>query len=196
MHAEDRTTLGSVAEKHGAHVKERLVHEVRQFLFMFLYLFILFGLFTIYEGIVLAQHHIGYAHYGFAFLNALVLAKVMLVAEDLHLGRRFENRPLIYPVLAKSVLFAVVFICFRAVEDVLEGWWEGKALLASVPTYGGGGIAGVFSVGVIISFALIPFFAFTEISRVLGPGVLHALIFKHRPKEVAVELKLRAQSKE
>jgi hypothetical protein len=196
MHADEDAILDPVPAKGRPRVKERLVHEVRQFLFMFLYLFVLSGLFTIHEAVVLAQHHIRYAYYGFALVNALILAKVMLVAEDLHLGRRFENSPLIYPVLIKSVLFAVVFICFRVVEDLLVGLWEGKAFVASVPSLGGGGIAGVLSVGIIEAFALIPFFAFTGISRILGPGVLHALILKHRPAEVAVELKLRAQAGE
>jgi hypothetical protein len=195
-HASEEALLDPVHATRGHHVKERLVHEVRQFLFMFMYLFVLFGLFTIHEAVVLAQHHITYAYCGFALVNALVLAKVMLVAEDLHLGRRFDNSPLIYPVLIKSVLFAVVFICFRVVEDMLVGWWEGKARAASVPSFGGGGIVGILSVGIILSFALIPFFAFVQISRVLGPGVLHALILKHRPREVSVELKLRAQAEE
>ena len=37
--------LDIVHGKSGHRVKERLVHEIRQFLFMFLYLFVLFGLF-------------------------------------------------------------------------------------------------------------------------------------------------------
>jgi hypothetical protein len=193
--AQDHAASSSGAMKH-AHVKERVAHEVRLFFFIFLYLFIMIGLFTIYERIVLAQHQIRYAHYGFALVNALVLAKVMLIAEDLHLGRRFENRPLIYPVLVKSVLFAVVFICFHVVEDVLMGLWDGKSFRASIPGLGGGGIAGYLSIGLIMSFALIPFFAFTEVSRVLGPGVLQALLLKHRPADVAVELKLRARGGE
>jgi len=122
-HASQDARPHLVDAKGGRRVKERLVHEVRQFLFMFLYLYVLFGLFAIHEAVVLEQRHITYAYYGFALVNALVLAKVMLVAEDLHLGRRFENRPLIYPVLIKSLLFAVVFICFRVVEDLLVGWW-------------------------------------------------------------------------
>jgi hypothetical protein len=192
-HADEKAILHPAPVKDRPRVKERLIHEVRQLLIMFLYLYVLFGLFTIYEIVVLAQHHIRYTHYGFALVNALVLAKVMLVAEDLHLGRRFENRPLIYPVLIKSVLFAVVFICFRVVEDLLVGLWDGKSFLASIPGLGGGGIAGYLSVGTILSFALIPFFAFTKISRVLCPGVLHALILKHRPDPVAVDFNLRAQ---
>ena len=127
-------------------------------------------------------------------MNALVLAKVMLVAQDLHLGHRFEDRPLIYPVLIKSLLFAIVFICFHVVEHVIIGLWYGKGILQSMPGFGGGGIDGVIMVGVLMSVALIPFFAFTEISRFFGPAALQTLIFKRGPKEFVVELRLRKQN--
>jgi hypothetical protein len=175
-------------------VKQKVVHEVRELVFIFLYLFVWFGLFTIHESIVLEQHHIGFTPYGFAAVNALVLAKVMLVAQDLHLGHRFEDRPLIYPVLLKSLLFAIVFICFHVVEHVIVGLWYGKGILQSMPGFGGGGIDGVIMVGVLMSVALIPFFAFTEISRVFGPAALQALIFKRGRKDFVVELRLREQA--
>ena len=54
---------------------------------------------------------ISFSAQGFAFFNALVLAKVMLVAEDLDLGRWLQRRPLIYPILHESLLLTVLFIC-------------------------------------------------------------------------------------
>src|SRR6516164_8566010 len=56
----------------GRRLKERAVHEARRFVFIFLYLFILFGLFTIHEAIILEQHHIDYTYAGFALVNALI----------------------------------------------------------------------------------------------------------------------------
>ena len=53
---------------------------------------------------------------------------------------------------------------------------------------------GVIMVGVLMSVALIPFFAFTEISRVFGPAALQALIFKRGRKDFVVELRLREQA--
>jgi hypothetical protein len=180
--------------KHHHNVKQKVVHEVRELVFIFLYLFVWFGLFTIHESIVLEQHHIGFTPYGFAAVNALILAKVMLVAQDLRLGHRFEDRPLIYPVLLKSLLFAIVFICFHVVEHVIVGLWYGKEILQSMPGFGGGGIDGVIMVGVIMSVALIPFFAFTEISRVFGTAALQTLIFKRGRKDFVVEIRLREQA--
>lgn len=190
----DAVANNRTGEKRGRKLRDKAVHQVAQFLFIFLYLFVLLGLFAIDRSIVLEQHNLHFTDYGFALVNALILAKVMLVAEDLHLGRRFEDSPLVYPILLKSLLFAIVLICFHIVESAIEGLWHGKAILESISGIGGGGIKGLLSLGIIMFVALIPFFAFREISRVFGSAVLHTLLFKRGAKEVIIEFKLRAQN--
>lgn len=145
---------------------------------MFLYLWILFGLFLLHESIVLAKHGIPFTRFGFAFINAWILAKVMLVSEDLNIARGFENKALIYPVLYKSVVFAVVFIVFYMLEEVLIGLWQGKTVMGSIPEIGGGSLAGILSAGLIVTFALTPYFAFREVGRVIGQDKLRALFFR------------------
>ena len=90
---DSNATVGSKggAAKQIRGVERRAIHEVKLFLAMFLYLFVLLGIFTLYESVVLAEHKINFTHYGFAAINALVYEKVMLVADDLHLGRRLES---------------------------------------------------------------------------------------------------------
>ena len=158
-------------------LKERGLHEAKRFVAMFIYLFILFGLLEVHKSVVLAQNEIDYTAHGVALINALVFAKVMLVAEDLKIGPRFENKPLAIPVLYKSIVFAVVFIGFHIVEHVLIGLFRGKTLWESVPGIGGGGLTGILSVGLIATFALIPYFAFGEVGRVIGEAKLRSLLF-------------------
>jgi len=158
-------------------LKQWASHEAKRLVAMFLYLWVLFGLFVLHESIVLAKHDINYSAYGFAFINAWLLAKVMLVAEDLHLARRFQDKPLIYPIVYRSMVFAVVFIGFDIVEHVLLGLWRGKTIVESFPAIGGGTLTGILSVAAIISVALMPFFAFRELGRVIGEGELRALLF-------------------
>jgi hypothetical protein len=158
-------------------LRDRALDEVRRFAVMFLYLWILFGLFVLNERIILDQRGIGFTLHGLALLNALVLAKVMLLTEDLNLGRWMRRRPLIYPILFESLLLTVMFICFHVVERVVVGLAEKQTVDASIPAIGGGGLAGVVCVAVILFVALIPFFAFRNVSRDLGPGQLHAMLF-------------------
>jgi hypothetical protein len=56
------------------------------------------------------------------------------------------------------------------------GWWQGKTIVESIPQIGGGSIAGIVSVGAILSVALIPFFALRALEQALGPGVLRLLL--------------------
>ena len=173
-------------KKHKRSLKERAVHEVKRLAAMFVYLFVLLGLFQIHEYIVLARHQLPYERWGFALINAWVLAKVMLVAEDLHLGRGLEDRPLIYSVLFKSTLFAGVFICVLIVEHVIVGVWRGTTIAESIPSIGGGGVIGMAAVAFMTSVALIPYFAFKEVGRMIGEDELRSLILTRRAKAGAL----------
>jgi hypothetical protein len=75
-------------------LKARALHEFARFATMFAYLWAMFLLFQIHQYVVLAQHHIPFTQFGVGFLNALVLGKVMLVADDLRLGEWRARRPL------------------------------------------------------------------------------------------------------
>jgi hypothetical protein len=161
----------------GRRLTQRVADEARRFVVMFLYLWVLFGLFVLNETIILRQRGISFSLHGFAVLNALVLAKVMLVAEDLGLSRWLRDRPLIYPILFESFLLTVLFICFHFAERIVIGLIRGESLAASMPTIAGGGLAGLACVAAILFVSLIPFFAVRNLSRALGAGRLKAMLF-------------------
>lgn len=163
-------------------LKAKALHESVRFLTMFVYLWVMFLLFELHKYFVLAEHGIPFTQYGVGFVNALVLAKVMLVADDLRLGEWRGRRPLIYPVLLRSALFAVVFIVFDILEKMLIGVFRGKDVSESIETFGGGGILGGIVVAIIIAVALIPFFAFVEVSRLMERGELAQIFFTRGPR--------------
>ena len=147
---------------------------------MFLYLWLVFGLLAVHQSIILSQYQIDYRSHGLAFLNALVFAKVMLVAEDLRLGDRFNDKPLIYPVLFKSLLFAITLICFHIVEHTLIGMWHGQSVAESLSEIGANKLRGILSFSMIATVALTPFFILREISRVIGKDKFWFLFFRSR----------------
>ena len=161
--------------EHKPTLKEKAVFQLKEFFGMFLYLWVLFALFDFHRSIILAQEHINYQAQGFAIINALILANVMLIGEDLHLGKRFEHKPLIYSIFYKSLVFAVFFIGFHIIEEVVVGVIRGRTIAQSFPAIGGGSLQGILSVGAIVFVALIPFFAFREIGRVVGKSELWSL---------------------
>lgn len=164
------------------HLKERAKEQIRDFALMFLYLWVVFGMLAVHESIILSQHQINYVSHGFAVVNALVFAKVMLVAEDLHLGHRFHDKPLIYSVLFKSLLFAMALICFHIAEHVGVGMWRGKTIAESIAEVGADKLGTLVSVGVVSTVALVPFFILREIGRVIGEDKLWSLFFRPRTR--------------
>jgi predicted ferric reductase len=158
-------------------LKERVLGGARRLLGVFLYLWVVLTLFAVHESVVLAKRQIDYRGYGLAFINAWVLAKVMLLAEDLNIGAKwFGDRPLIYRVLSRAGLFAVVFMGAHTVEGVIVGLWNGKTIIESLPRFGSGSAVDILSVAVVLSVALTPFFAFRAIDQALGPGRLRSLL--------------------
>ena len=158
-------------------MRKRVFEEWKRFVAMALYLWVIFGLFVLYQNILLHQHGIDYEMHGFALFNALVLGKIMLVAENMRLARWLPGRPLIYRILFEGFLFSLLFIGFHVLEKMITGLIQGKAAAASVPAIGGGGFEGLASVALIMFVTLIPFFAFRNVSRELGRGRLEAMVF-------------------
>ena len=149
-------------------VLDIVVREVKKFGTLFLYLALVFGLFTLHQWVVLASNHISYVFYGASVINALILAKIMLVAEALHFGERFRDKPLAYPILYKSVAFGLMLVIAYIAEEVIVGLLKGESLAQSAPELGGGTPAGIAAIALIMCVALIPFFAFKELRRVYG----------------------------
>ncbi len=160
--------------------KERAKHQISEFAVMFFYLWIMFGMLAVHESIILAQHQIDFESHGLAFINALVFAKVMLIAEDMHLGRRLEDQPLVYSIIFKSVLFAIALICFHIVEHVVIGMLHGRTMAESIAEVGANKLKGIISLGIMGTVVLVPFFVLREISRVMGEDRFWSLFFRRK----------------
>ncbi|MFO1037512.1 MAG: hypothetical protein U1E45_11750 [Geminicoccaceae bacterium] len=168
---------------HHPSLKERAAEEGKRFLIMFLYLWVLFALFALHEKMVLRELHTVLPSQGFAFVNALVLAKVMLLAEGINFGGWLQGRPLIWPILHESVVFALLFIAVHYLEGIVVGWFHDESLGSSVPAVGGGGLAGLVCVAVIMAVSLVPFFAFRDVNRALGGNRLAQMVFGTRGRQ-------------
>lgn len=168
----------------GMGLKTRALHEARQFFWIFVYLWLCFGLFVLYKSLILAQQDIDYTGYGVAFVKALVLGKVILIAEGLNVAEHHKDKPLIYPTLYKSVVFFVILVVFSILEHVVRGLFKHETIAESLSEIGGGSLPAILAGGLVMFVALVPFFAFREIGRVLGENKLYHLFFIEGAKAV------------
>jgi hypothetical protein len=163
-------------------LKEKAFLEFKRFLGIFLYLWVVFALFSIHESIIRAQHNLDFTAHSFAVINAFVLAKVLLVGEHLRLGAGFKEKPLIYPVLYKSLVFSILLTGFHVGESMIVGMIGGKTFAESFSAIAGGRLWVILSISALSFVMLIPFFAFRELGRVIGHEELRALFYGRRTK--------------
>ncbi len=175
-----------ISDQQKRKVKERAVDELKRYAAIAVYLWVLFSMFEIHRYAVLrtVEHGASVSGYriGFAAVNALIMGKIILIGEALHLGERFSEKSIIYSVLFKSVMFALFAISCNIVEGVIVGLIHGTSIVASIPQMGGGGLEGMALFGIMAAIVLIPFFLFTEVQRLLGKDRLHSLILQKRSK--------------
>ena len=144
------------------------------------YLGVLLSLFAIHKYLLLGDGSLA-SHIGFSFLNGWALAKVILVGQELQIGDKYRNRKLIYVILVKSAIFAILLLVFRLIEEAVIGAVEGKniheAVFSEHPGLEHNTFLGLALNCLIVFFALIPFFAYLEFERVIGVSQLRALLF-------------------
>jgi hypothetical protein len=164
----------------------RVVDEARRYLAFAAYLVVVFGTLILFSLNIYTrldqdtQHYSSYHFYALGLINALVLAKFMLVIEatrlgSLSLGRRLQQGPLVYEILYRAVLFAAVLTAAYVSEEVLVGVWHGRSLGEVLPEIAGGP-RGLVTFAWVMVVALIPYFSLRAIERALGGTKLRALL--------------------
>lgn len=168
---------GETARKRS--LKELAIEEVRSFLILFFYLWVLFGLFVLNQAVIEREHGGTIVVQGFALLNALVLAKVMLVIEKLELARWVRGLPGVVVILYEALICTFFFLTFHFIERGVVHMLKGHAT-ATEPGLGGGGILGVVIISIILFVSMLPFFAFKNVARAIGTDRMWQILF-HRP---------------
>jgi hypothetical protein len=159
-------------------LKQKPYEGLKNYLILACYLWVVFALFVLYRSVILSEHRIPFAPHGLALVNALVLAKVMLVAQKF-VDKWFNEIPLLYTTLCKSAAYAVLLGWFKTVEETAVGLWRGLSYKESIAVaIGHGSLTGTLVLMAMLAVVLIPFFAFTELSRVLGEEELRAVLFR------------------
>jgi hypothetical protein len=163
--------------------KEKIFHELVEYWINVIYLALVFAAFTQYRRFVLAAYDIIYTNYWVALIEALILAKVIMIGAVVRLGRGLERKPLIYPTLYKTIVFTLFVVAFTVVEHAVKGLWSGKGLTGGLVELYRERFYELRAGALVIFVALIPFFAVKELGRVLGEEKIRALFFRSRASE-------------
>lgn len=160
--------------------KQKIVHEMTEYWINFVFLGFVFSIMALYRRLLMAEYHIAYLNYGFAVIQAAVLAKVILLAEVARVGRKHEDKPLIIPTLHKTVVFAIWVVGFKVLEHMIDGLVRGKGLAGGFDELIAKGWYEILANGLVVIAAFIPFFGIKQLARALGRETLVALFFRRR----------------
>jgi hypothetical protein len=175
-------TAPETADVRKKSLMERAISELEKYAIITVYLWLLFALFSLHTRQVLQQHGtISVWQHGFAFVNALIFGKIILIAQALEVGKRLERRALLWIVLGKSLIFTVLLIAFHIIEGAVRAWFESQPLSASLTDFGGT-LPALLTYAAIFCVVLIPFFAFQETARILGSSALQDLFVRSGDK--------------
>jgi hypothetical protein len=170
----------SIADKKKRNLKNKIFHEMVEYWINVIYLTLVFAAFTQYRRIILAAHDVTYTNYWVAVIEALILAKVIMIGAVLRLGRGLEQKPLIYPTLYKTAIFTLFVGIFTVLENVIKGLWKGTGLTGDIVEFLGTGPNEFLANALVVFVAFIPFFGVKELGRVLGQEKIWTLFFRRK----------------
>ena len=172
--------MHGIANKHHD-LKQKAKNEMRRYITYTLFLTFFFGVFTTYERLLLNNLHAPFIPYGYSVIQALIMAKVILIGESIKLGERYSDRPLIIPVLYKTLVFCLLMMLLNILEHVITDCLIKKQSIEYVyEKYISRDLSLAFAKTVVMFFVFIFFFSVLETSRALGDNKLFNLFFKAR----------------
>jgi hypothetical protein len=174
-----------VAESKHAALKEKAKEELRLLLLVTVYLGVLFWAFLTYRRLISREMGVTTFHYGFALIEAVVIAKVILIGRAMGLGKGGTGRALAFSVLRASFVYALLIAAFAVVEHIVEGLIHGKNLVQSLAEIGDHNIDEILARALVLFVTLIPFFAIWKLDEHLGERRLFEIFFGKRSARAA-----------
>ncbi|MGF6227734.1 hypothetical protein QFZ27_001689 [Inquilinus ginsengisoli] len=171
-----------------------LVHEFRKLLPPTIFFFVGFNLILFSKRLLLADYLIQFSGFFLATTAALVVGKVVLIADTMPFLRRFDRAPLAQPILFKTVVYSLLVSAVRLLEAFAHYLIGGGSL-------GGGGflneLLGSFSwdhfivtqIWILVLFLV--YVTASEINGLIGDGELFKILFTRRSSELKLTRRAR-----
>ena len=138
----------------------RALHEFFVYWIVTIYLILLLGSFTLYRRLALMELGFDYLTYGFKLVEALLVGKLILIAQAIGLGRRYERNPLLFSIALKSLLFAIFIIACNVLEQAIRALLKGTDLVQALGSFADKGLDEILGRTLVLMITLVPLVAF------------------------------------
>jgi multidrug transporter EmrE-like cation transporter len=170
-----------------ASLGQKVVGGFKETLALALYLYICFLAVVLLKRAILRDVGVDFTIWGIAAVKALLLAKFMLVGRELKLGKRFRERPLIWPTLYHALIFLIFLLVLTTIEEILVGVLHGRPLSQSLAHVVGPTVFEGAAVCLVLYLILVPYSAFDCLQDVLGERETLRLFFVDGSRAVSVQ---------
>jgi hypothetical protein len=98
---------------------EKIKHEVLAVIPPTLFFFVAIGLLMLTKRLMLQQYGIPISDFATVVIGALIVGKAVLIADALPFINRFPERPLIYNVVWKTIIYVLAAFLVRLAEHLV-----------------------------------------------------------------------------
>lgn len=137
-----------------------------------------FNVIVFTKRLMLEQYGIQFSHFVAATLGALVVAKVVLMADYIPFINKYPGKPLIYNVVWKTVIYLAVAFVVRFGEALLPLWLKYRELsVATERLYDEVVWAHFWVIQIWLACLFFVYVSFRELARTLGEAEFLRMFF-------------------
>lgn len=163
--------------------KQKIRHELRAVVFTTLYFAACFGLLMTLKTLVLAEYHLASQGVASALISALIVAKVVLVLENISLGSWIKRQPAWIDIVTRTLTYGMGVLAVLLLEKAFESRHEyGGFIPALRSVLHHAEIHHVYASSICVTLALLGFNAFSVLRRDIGLEQLRRAYLSH-PKQ-------------
>jgi hypothetical protein len=105
-------------------IQEKLKHELKAVILATLFFAAWLGVFMGLKVLILEDYQIQFKGFSMVVIGALVLAKVVLILEHVPLGAWLRDKPVLFDVILRTLLYAVGTLVVMLLEKAFESRHE------------------------------------------------------------------------
>lgn len=158
---------------------QKLKHELHELVPVIMFFFVAFQLLALTDALILKQYGIGASVFMAATIGALVAAKVVVITDHFALVNRFPEKPLVFNVVWKTLIYFIGWLLIRYAEHLIHFWratgafGEANRRIFSEIVW-----PHFWAVQLWMLILLLAFCAFRELVRAVGRQRVIALFFQ------------------
>jgi hypothetical protein len=156
-----------------------LEHELLELAGPTLFFFVAFNIIAFTKKLFLEDYHISFS--GFfvtASIGALLVGKVVLLADEIPFINRFPRTPLIYNIAWKTVIYSLAALIVQFLEEFFYLVWHHQSLATAVAkVWHGIHWPHFWAVHILLCYFLLIYVSFRELARTFGEAQFFHLFF-------------------